>query len=145
MNIEGYSRSRLLSWVMFYLMSLGIVGLDLHKFVVELHCAAARGYTPWLLFLPGMSVRQCERKGPWLNIPPWRREGLLFVCIEDTGSAAWNVHVHIRVIWGALFEVERVRKRGLPCEGSADAVPLSDDSLIIPSEETGGSKLYERT
>lgn len=113
---------------MFYLMSPGLVWLDLHVLVIESHSATAHAHTPQYrdILIPFFAwlVRQFTRaEGPWLNFPP--KDAGAYICvhfhIEDGGAAVSKGYVRERayamLIWGVSFEAEHVRKHWLPSEG----------------------------
>lgn len=144
---------------MFYLMSLGLVWLDLHVLVIESQCYCSCPHTPQYrdILIPFFAWLGCQftrAEGPWLNFPPRRMLGLSFVC---TFASRMEVLLFSKCMWAyarVWSEVCRLKQSawgsgGSPVmesseENSADVVPLSNNSQIIPTEETAGYKLHEK-
>lgn len=138
---------------MFYLMSLGLVWLDLH--VIKSHSATAHAHTHTLqyraILIQFFAWLVCQ------SVYASRRTMTQFSTKEDVGAFIC-VHFCIKArmwayvcVWSEVCRLKQSAwgRSGSPVresceENSADVVPLSDNSQIVPSEKTAGYELHEK-
>lgn len=147
---------------MFYLMSLGLVWLNLHALVMESHSATAHAHTLpnigtfWFHFSLGLSVSLREQKDHDSIFHQGGCLGFHLCAVLHQGRRFCSFQVYVRMwayarVWSEECRLKRsVRgSSGSPVrecseENSADVVHLSDNSQIMPSEETAGYQLHEK-